>query len=90
MNDATFIDRRIMASAGTGKTWNLVARYLDLVLAGVDPATILATTFTRAAAAEIRDRVLTDAAALVLELRIAGTPVLAALGGDVERSCADS
>ncbi|MEE2894120.1 MAG: UvrD-helicase domain-containing protein, partial [Planctomycetota bacterium] len=67
MNDATFIDRRIMASAGTGKTWNLVARYLDLVLAGVDPATILATTFTRAAAAEIRDRVLTDAAALVLE-----------------------
>ena len=67
MSEATFIDRRIMASAGTGKTWNLAARYLDLVLAGVDPSTILATTFTRAAAAEIRDRVLTDAAGLVLD-----------------------
>ena len=62
-----FSNRRIMASAGTGKTWNLAARYLDLVLAGVDPATILATTFTRAAAAEIRDRVLNDAASLVLQ-----------------------
>ncbi|MCP4836747.1 MAG: UvrD-helicase domain-containing protein [Phycisphaera sp.] len=65
--DDVFTNRRIMASAGTGKTWNLAARYLDLVLAGVDPSTILATTFTRAAAAEIRDRVLTDAARLVVD-----------------------
>ena len=67
MNQDVFTNRRIMASAGTGKTWNLAARYLDLVLAGVDPGTILATTFTRAAAAEIRDRVLNDAAELVVE-----------------------
>ena len=66
-HEDVFTNRRIMASAGTGKTWNLAARYLDLVLAGVDPGTILATTFTRAAAAEIRDRVLNDAAELVVE-----------------------
>ena len=66
-HDDVFTNRRIMASAGTGKTWNLAARYLDLVLAGVDPGTILATTFTRAAAAEIRDRVLNDAAELVVD-----------------------
>ena len=50
---------------GTGKTWNLAARYLDLVLAGVDPATI--SDDLQAAAAEIRDRVLNDAASLVLQ-----------------------
>ena len=45
------------ASAGTGKTFALSSRYLQLILAGVDPATILATTFTRAAAGEILDRI---------------------------------
>ncbi|MGI9015449.1 MAG: UvrD-helicase domain-containing protein [Phycisphaerales bacterium] len=49
--------RVIMASAGTGKTYQLVVRYLSLLLHDVDPAHILATTFTRAAAAEIRDRI---------------------------------
>ena len=59
--------RRILASAGTGKTYTLAGRYLDLVLSGCDPATILATTFTRAAAAEIRDRVFRDLSTLVLD-----------------------
>ncbi|MFM1832622.1 MAG: ATP-dependent helicase/nuclease subunit, partial [Planctomycetota bacterium] len=59
--------RRILASAGTGKTWNLVGRYVGLVLSGFDPAKILATTFTRAAAAEIRDRVFRDLSGLVLD-----------------------
>ena len=49
---------RVLASAGTGKTHRLSSRYLDLVLRGADPRTLLATTFTRAAAAEIRERVL--------------------------------
>ena len=40
--------RRILASAGTGKTYQLTSRYLQLVLEGADPRTILATTFTRA------------------------------------------
>ena len=46
------------ASAGTGKTSVLVARYLNLLRAGVDPAHILAMTFTRQAAAEMRGRII--------------------------------
>ncbi|MDP7033118.1 MAG: UvrD-helicase domain-containing protein [Planctomycetota bacterium] len=48
----------IQASAGTGKTYCLVSRYVELVSQGVDPRTILATTFTRKAAGEILGRVL--------------------------------
>ncbi|HZW74891.1 MAG TPA: UvrD-helicase domain-containing protein, partial [Caldimonas sp.] len=48
------------ASAGTGKTRVLVDRYVALIQAGVDPRHILAITFTRKAAAEMRGRVVVE------------------------------
>lgn len=48
----------IEASAGTGKTWTLTAVIVRLLLEGNRPArAIVATTFTRKAAAEMRRRV---------------------------------
>ncbi len=47
----------IRASAGTGKTFRLSSRYLELLRDGVPSNHILATTFTRKAAGEILDRV---------------------------------
>lgn len=55
------------ASAGTGKTKVLVDRYVNLIASGVDPRNILAITFTRKAAAEMRDRVLTEIRRRVLD-----------------------
>jgi ATP-dependent exoDNAse (exonuclease V) beta subunit len=48
----------IRASAGTGKTFQLSNRFLALLLQGAPPERILASTFTRKAAGEIRSRIL--------------------------------
>src|SRR5690625_992685 len=45
-----------VASAGTGKTTSLVARYLELIGAGVPLRRIAGVTFTNAAASELRLR----------------------------------
>ena len=56
MNDALFV----VAGPGTGKTATLTMRILKLIFVdGVKPRGILATTFTKKAAAELRSRVLT-------------------------------
>jgi len=48
----------ILASAGTGKTYQLTNQLLRLLFREVDPERILATTFTRKAAGEILERAL--------------------------------
>lgn len=45
------------ASAGSGKTFMLVVRYLSLLFKGASPSKILALTFTNKAASEMQERV---------------------------------
>lgn len=57
----------IRASAGTGKTFQLSNRYLALAADGQALDSILAATFTRKAAGEILDRILTRLAEAALD-----------------------
>jgi ATP-dependent exoDNAse (exonuclease V) beta subunit len=45
------------AGAGTGKTYYLTHQLADWIRNGMSPASLIATTFTRKAAAELRERV---------------------------------
>ncbi|MCH2146793.1 MAG: UvrD-helicase domain-containing protein [Phycisphaerales bacterium] len=48
----------IEALAGSGKTYKLAMRYIRLLAMGASPDSILATTFSKKAAGEIRDRII--------------------------------
>ena len=50
----------VAANAGSGKTHVLAQRVIRLLLSGVDPARILCITFTKAAAANMANRVFND------------------------------
>nr|WP_314444717.1 double-strand break repair helicase AddA [uncultured Sphingomonas sp.] len=52
-----FIHAALSASAGTGKTQVLTARVLRLLLENASPESILCLTFTKAAAAEMAERI---------------------------------
>ena len=54
----------IIASAGTGKTFTLVKDITAAIEAGLSPDRLLATTFTKKAAAELSGRIRT---ALILD-----------------------
>ena len=72
----------VSANAGTGKTGVLVDRISRLLLAGVEPERILCLTFTKAAAAEMANRLSAllsnwsamPEAVLIEELRALGEP----------------
>jgi ATP-dependent helicase/nuclease subunit A len=77
----------VSANAGSGKTHVLAQRVINLLLRGVDPAKILCITFTKAAAANMANRVFgtladwttLDDAALDDKIRLStGKPVTAA------------
>ncbi|MCA9169589.1 MAG: UvrD-helicase domain-containing protein, partial [Planctomycetales bacterium] len=72
INMATrFPNSLIRASAGTGKTYQLSNRYLQLILSGHPADRILAVTFTRKAAGEILERILFRLAAGAVDERSA-------------------
>ncbi len=76
----------VEACAGAGKTWVLVSRILRALLEGAPPHEILAITFTKKAAGEMRERLQqwlqafarADDATLLSELTARGVPAASA------------
>lgn len=60
----------IAASAGSGKTFQLTKRYIELLMSGDDISTILAITFTENAAKEMKSRITTSLKEIALNIDI--------------------
>lgn len=58
MSQYSIVSNCIAASAGTGKTYRLVSRYIALLCLGERPDALIALTFTNKAAGEFRNRIL--------------------------------
>ncbi len=57
----------VLASAGSGKTYQLSNRIIGFIAMGVDPASMVALTFTRKAAGEFTDSILSKLATVSLD-----------------------
>lgn len=57
----------VLASAGSGKTYQLSNRIIGYIAMGVDPASMVALTFTRKAAGEFTDAILSKLARACLD-----------------------
>lgn len=68
---SNFLPTLIRASAGTGKTYRLTNRFITLLAAGEKVERVLATTFTKKAAAEILERLLLRIAQASLDTKAA-------------------
>lgn len=101
MNRNPFASMLISASAGSGKTYQLVLRFVSLLVLHEAPERVIAVTFTRKAAAEFASRIMarlaaaasSDEAAAQLAAEVARTvngggdqPGLLEQGGFDERS----
>ncbi|MGP0223590.1 UvrD-helicase domain-containing protein [Paenarthrobacter sp. NCHU4564] len=85
----------VSASAGTGKTYHLTSEITDRIQSGLNATQIMATTFTKKAAAELQERInsrlLEQAAAaddsLAHSLQLAAQQLPASLIGTVNSVC---
>ncbi|MDQ0863753.1 UvrD-helicase domain-containing protein [Arthrobacter globiformis] len=86
----------VSASAGTGKTFTLTGKIVDQIAAGLPAGAVMATTFTKKAAGELRERIaarlleqadLADDADSAAALRLASQQLPASLIGTVNSVC---
>ena len=71
----------VSANAGSGKTYVLSTRVIRLLLEGVDPSKILCLTYTKTAAAEMKNRVFSRLAQWVTMEEAALSKVLTEITG---------
>ncbi|WP_056346982.1 UvrD-helicase domain-containing protein [Arthrobacter sp. Soil762] len=86
----------VSASAGTGKTYTLTGKIVEQIAAGLPAGAIMATTFTKKAAGELRERIaarlleqaeVTDDADAAAALRLASQQLPVNLIGTVNSVC---